>query len=128
MFFPENPCNQTVRWASKKASGSTRNKRKSTPGKARGWKKNEGDHVEKGMILFRQLGLKVYPGENVGCGKDLTLFALEQGRVIVTVEKLSPYPNSPLYPAVKAGRVVLRKFYHVIPEPQRETFKLVSQI
>jgi len=65
MFFPENPCNQTVRWASKKASGSTRNKRKSTPGKARGWKKNEGDHVEKGMILFRQLGLKVYPGENV---------------------------------------------------------------
>jgi len=64
----------------------------------------------------------------VGCGKDLTLFALEQGRVIVTVEKLSPYPNSPLYPAVKAGRVVLRKFYHVIPEPQRETFKLVSQI
>ena len=64
----------------------------------------------------------------VGCGKDLTLFALEQGRVIITVERLSPYPNSPMFAAVKAGRTVLRKFYHVIPEPQRETFKLVSQI
>ena len=64
----------------------------------------------------------------VGCGKDLTLFALEAGRVMLTVEKLSPYPSSPLYPAVKAGREVLRKFYHVIPEPQRVTFKLVSQV
>ena len=35
------------------------------PGKHRGWKKMEGDYVEKGMILFRQLGLQCYPGENV---------------------------------------------------------------
>lgn len=35
------------------------------PGKHRGWKKMEGEYVEKGMILYRQLGLKCYPGENV---------------------------------------------------------------
>lgn len=56
---------QSVCWASKKAGTTSRNKRKNTKGKARGWKKYEGDYVEPGMILFRQLGLKVYPGENV---------------------------------------------------------------
>ena len=63
----------------------------------------------------------------VGCGRDLTLFAMEAGRVIVTCEKLSPYPESALYPAVQAGRVVYKKFYNVLPEPQEAKFKLVSQ-
>lgn len=62
---------QSVCWASKKAGTTSRNKRKNTPGKARGWKKYEGDYVEPGMILFRQLGLKVYPGENVSLEENL---------------------------------------------------------
>ena len=36
-----------------------------TIGKRRGWKKYENDYVERGMIIFRQFGLRVYPGENV---------------------------------------------------------------
>lgn len=64
----------------------------------------------------------------VGCGKDLTLFALEAGRVVASCEKLAPYPQSPLYPAVQKGRVVYKRFYHVIPEEtQQARFKLVSQ-
>ena len=64
----------------------------------------------------------------VGCGRDLTLFALEPGRVVTSSEQLSPYPYSQLYPAVKAGRVVYKKFFHVIPDKQKQEFKLVSQI
>jgi len=49
---------QSVRWGSKKTYHNTR-------GKRRGWKKYEDDYVEAGMIIFRQFGIKVYPGENV---------------------------------------------------------------
>ena len=63
----------------------------------------------------------------VGCGKDLTLFALEAGEVALSCEQLSPYPQSPLYPAVKSGRVVHKLFYHVIPEEQKPLFRLVGQ-
>lgn len=56
---------QSVRCASKKSSGSTKNKRKNTPGKFRGPKKADGDYVEAGMIMCKQLGLRYYPGENV---------------------------------------------------------------
>jgi len=63
----------------------------------------------------------------VGCGRDLTLFALEAGEVVISTEQLSPYPQSPLYPSVQEGKVVMKKFYHVIPEEQKQTFKLVSQ-
>jgi len=52
---------QSVRWGSKKGKFSGRN----TRGKRRGWKKYEDDYVERGMIIFRQFGMKVYPGENV---------------------------------------------------------------
>jgi len=50
---------QSVRWASKK------NPSHNTIGKRRGYKKYEDDYVETGMIIFRQYGLNVYPGENV---------------------------------------------------------------
>lgn len=80
------------------------------------------------MILARQLGLKFYPGQNVGCGRDLTLFALEKGEVMWTVEKLTPYPYSPLYPATEAGRIVKKLFVHVLSEPQHQNFKLVSLV
>lgn len=56
------------------------------------------------------------------------MYALEPGKVEITVEELSPYPHSPLYPAVQAGRVVKKLFYHVIPEKQEPKFKLVSQV
>ena len=58
----------------------------------------------------------------------MTLFALEAGRVVVSLDKLYPYPDSPNYELVKKGKDIYKKFYHVIPEPQPQVFKLVSQI
>ena len=60
--------------AHKKAGGSSRNGRDSA-GQRRGVKRFSGQKVLAGNILVRQLGTKVYPGENVGMGRDFTLFA-----------------------------------------------------
>lgn len=66
--------------AHKKAGGSTRNGRDSA-GRRLGVKKAGGQGVVGGNIIVRQRGTKVYPGRNVGMGKDHTLFALTEGRV-----------------------------------------------
>ena len=66
--------------AHKKGQGSTRNGRDSNP-QYRGVKRSGGETVRAGNILVRQLGTKVYPGQNVGTGKDWTLFALVDGVV-----------------------------------------------
>ena len=56
---------QTVRWKKKGGKGSTRNPMKHSKSSHRGVKKYPGEYVEKGMILHTQLGLRIYPGENV---------------------------------------------------------------
>ena len=56
---------QTVRWMKKGGKGSTRNPMKHSKSSHRGVKKYPGEYVEKGMILHTQLGLRIYPGENV---------------------------------------------------------------
>jgi large subunit ribosomal protein L27 len=66
--------------AHKKAGGSSRNGRDSA-GRRLGVKKFGGEQVIGGNIIVRQRGTRVYPGANVGMGKDHTLFALEAGRV-----------------------------------------------
>ena len=66
--------------AHKKAGGSSRNGRDSA-GRRLGVKKFGGQEVIGGNIIIRQRGTKVYPGANVGLGKDHTLFALSAGRV-----------------------------------------------
>jgi large subunit ribosomal protein L27 len=66
--------------AHKKGQGSTRNGRDSNP-QYSGIKLFAGQSAKAGSILVRQLGTKVYPGENVGMGKDYTLFALKNGTV-----------------------------------------------
>ncbi|WP_420605695.1 50S ribosomal protein L27 [Novosphingopyxis sp.] len=66
--------------AHKKAGGSSRNGRDSA-GKRLGVKKFGGEHVVGGNIIMRQRGTKIYPGANVGLGKDHTLFSLVEGRV-----------------------------------------------
>jgi large subunit ribosomal protein L27 len=66
--------------AHKKAGGSSRNGRDSA-GRRLGVKKFGGEEVIGGNIIVRQRGTKVYPGRNVGIGKDHTLFALGAGRV-----------------------------------------------
>ncbi len=66
--------------AHKKAGGSSRNGRDSA-GRRLGVKKFGGQEVVGGNIIIRQRGTRVYPGRNVGMGKDHTLFALVEGRV-----------------------------------------------
>lgn len=66
--------------AHKKAGGSSRNGRDSA-GRRLGVKKFGGEQVIGGNIIIRQRGTKVYPGVNVGMGKDHTLFATAEGRV-----------------------------------------------
>ncbi|NVK19049.1 MAG: 50S ribosomal protein L27 [Methylocystaceae bacterium] len=66
--------------AHKKAGGSSRNGRDSES-KRLGVKKYGGEAVLAGNILVRQRGTKFYPGENVGIGKDHTLFAKAEGKV-----------------------------------------------
>ena len=66
--------------ANKKAGGSSRNGR-DTIGRRLGVKKYGGEAVLAGNIIVRQRGTKVHPGENVGIGRDHTLFALKEGAV-----------------------------------------------
>jgi large subunit ribosomal protein L27 len=95
-------------FASKKGVGSTRNGRDSHS-KRLGAKRSDGQVVTAGSILFRQRGTKIHPGNNVGIGKDDTLFALVQG--VVKFErwgrdrkKVSVYPvsESPVAAALEA--------------------------
>lgn len=72
--------------AHKKAGGSSRNGRDSA-GRRLGVKKFGGQVVIPGNILVRQRGTKFHPGENVGIGKDHTLFALIEGRVAFQEKK-----------------------------------------
>ena len=66
--------------AHKKGMGSSRNGRDSA-GQRRGIKIYDGQTVKPGNILVRQLGTRVHPGENVGMGRDYTLFATSAGVV-----------------------------------------------
>jgi large subunit ribosomal protein L27 len=66
--------------AHKKAGGSSRNGRDSA-GQRRGVKRFGGQIVKAGNILVRQVGTKIHPGTNVGCGRDYTLFAMVDGVV-----------------------------------------------
>lgn len=66
--------------AHKKGQGSSRNGRDSQ-GQRRGIKLFAGQVCRAGNILVRQCGTKIYPGQNVGMGRDYTLFALIDGTV-----------------------------------------------
>ena len=84
--------------AHKKAGGSSRNGRDSE-GRRLGLKKSGGQAVIPGNIIIRQRGTKYHPGENVGIGKDHTIFAKTtgkvafsrgvKGRIFVSVEALT---------------------------------------
>ena len=66
--------------AHKKGQGSTRNGRDSNA-KRRGVKRYDGEDVRAGNIIVRQCGTHIHPGQNVGLGRDYTLFALTDGKV-----------------------------------------------
>ena len=72
--------------AHKKGGGSSRNGRDSR-GQRLGTKRVGGQAVKEGEVLVRQCGTHIAPGENVGCGRDYTLFALKAGTVEFTKGK-----------------------------------------
>jgi len=72
--------------AHKKGLGSTKNGRDSNP-QYRGVKKFGGQVVIPGNIIIRQKGTKWHPGDNVGMGRDYTIYSLLQGKVQFSVTK-----------------------------------------
>lgn len=84
--------------AHKKGQGSSRNGRDSNS-QRRGVKVYGGQSIHAGSIIIRQLGTKIHPGNNVGMGKDYTLFSLIDGvvkfeRYDKTRKKVSVYAAS----------------------------------
>jgi large subunit ribosomal protein L27 len=82
--------------AHKKGQGSTQNNRDSA-GRRLGVKKFGGEFVRAGNIIIRQRGTKIHPGNNVGLGKDHTIYALIDGYVKFEIKdknrkKVSVYP------------------------------------
>jgi len=71
--------------AHKKGQGSSRNSRDSNS-QRRGIKVYGGEQIHAGSIIVRQVGTKIHPGNNVGLGKDFTIFAMING--IVKYERL----------------------------------------
>ncbi len=88
----------------KKAGGATKNGRDSRA-KRLGIKLYAGQAVKAGNILVRQKGSKYNPGENVGIGKDFTLFALKDGAVKFTEKRIKKYD----------GRIFKNRIVHIVP-------------
>ncbi|KAF8472027.1 ribosomal L27 protein-domain-containing protein [Kalaharituber pfeilii] len=97
-----------VRWATHKATRAA-NRRKDGPGKRLGAKKTAGESVRTGNIIYRQRGTVWYPGENVGMGRDHTIFALSPGYV--------RYYRDPSQPKRKFIGVVFRQS-QTLPTPR----------
>ncbi|MGT2430242.1 50S ribosomal protein L27 [Cupriavidus basilensis] len=85
--------------AQKKGGGSTRNGRDSKS-KRLGVKVFGGQAINAGSIIVRQRGTRVHPGENVGIGKDHTLFALVDGHVQFAVKGAAKKQQVSVVPAV----------------------------
>ncbi len=84
--------------AHKKAGGSSRNGRDSES-KRLGVKRYGGESVLAGNILIRQRGTAVRPGVNVGCGRDHTLFAKVDGKVVFETKGPNSRQQVSVYPA-----------------------------
>lgn len=90
--------------AHKKSAGTTKNGRDSNP-KYLGIKVTPGDFAQVGSVLVRQRGSDVLPGKNVAIGKDHTLFAIKEGRVILSYKRKTHFDN----------KIIKKKVMHVVP-------------
>lgn len=92
--------------AHKKGQGSTKNGRDSNP-QYRGIKLYGGEYARSGSIIVRQTGTPFKPGYQVGRGKDDTLFALVEGRVVFQGRKVHIDPADPQTPRPKLLRQIV---------------------
>lgn len=105
----------TVEAAHKKGAGSTKNGRDSVS-KRRGIKVYGGQPVRAGGIIFRQVGSTWYPGQNVGIGKDYTVFSLIDG-VVLFDKKREGHSKIHVFPADHAKSVAqVAKTHTVAPK------------
>lgn len=108
-----------IRTATKKVSGSKTNKNDSA-GRRLGPKAYENHFVKTGQIIMRQRGTKIHPGENVGLGKDHTIFALEPGYVRFYLDPFHPLRK---YVGVALKRDVQLPKPHFDPRIRRFGYK-----
>lgn len=104
-----------VRTATKRAAGS-RTSMKDSAGRRLGPKKYEGQPVKVGEIIMRQRGTKFYPGENVGIGKDHTIYAKEPG---VVRYYLDPFHPRRKFVGVSLSREIKLPLPHFEPSVRR---------
>ncbi|XP_077419067.1 large ribosomal subunit protein bL27m [Vanacampus margaritifer] len=120
----------SLRFASKKAGGSSKNHGGKSPGKRYGLKKQDGHFVHAGNILATQRLLRYHPGAFVGMGRKKTLYALEDGCVRLTKEVYIPHPHSletsQIITKLAKGICLYKTFINIIPVKQEPTFKLVN--
>lgn len=76
-----------------KAAGSAKNLKDSNP-KFLGTKLYAGQKAKTGMVIVRQRGTRILPGKNVGLGKDHTLYALTDGKVVFTKQRKVKFDGS----------------------------------
>ncbi|GCB62400.1 large ribosomal subunit protein bL27m [Scyliorhinus torazame] len=131
LTFPQ-PVVITLRCASKKAGGSSKNLGGKSPGRRYGWKKGDGEFVRTGNILATQRLIRWHPGANVGIGRNKTLVALEDGTVRYTKEIYIPPPRSletmKVISRLPKGAVLYKTFINVVPNKQEGCFKLVDML
>jgi len=92
--------------AHKKGQGSSKNGRDSNP-QYRGVKLYGGQHAKHGAIIARQCGTKWQPGHMVGRGRDDTLFALCEGRVVWNGRKVHVLPSDESLPVPSSLRKIV---------------------
>lgn len=113
-----------VRTATKRAAGS-RTSMKDSAGRRLGPKKYEGQEVKVGEIIMRQRGTKFYPGENVGIGKDHTIYALEPG---VVRYYLDPFHPKRKFIGVSLSRELKLPLAHFEPSVRRFGRQVIKDI
>ncbi|KAA8917005.1 hypothetical protein TRICI_000845 [Trichomonascus ciferrii] len=111
-----------IRTATKRAAGS-KTSMKDSAGRRLGAKKGDGELVRVGEIIYRQRGTKIYPGENMGIGRDHTLFAEEPGYV--------RYYYDPFHPKRKFVGIAMSKHArlptpHFAPRPRRFGYEIIE--
>ncbi|XP_077374617.1 large ribosomal subunit protein bL27m [Festucalex cinctus] len=122
----------SLRFASKKAGGSSKNHGGKSPGKRYGLKKQDGNFVHAGNILATQRLLRYHPGAHVGMGTNNTLYALEDGCIRFTKEVYIPHPHGPetsqIITKLAKGTCLYKTFINIIPVKQDPIFKLVNMV
>lgn len=113
-----------VRTATKRAAGS-RTSMKDSAGRRLGPKKYEGQPVKVGEIIMRQRGTKFYPGENVGIGKDHTIYALEPG---VVRYYLDPFHPRRKFIGVSLSREIRLPLPHFEPSVRRFGRQVITNV